>query len=696
MTRVVLQTEASECGLACLVAAAGRHGHALTLAEARARYPVSSRGMTLAQIRDVGASLGLVGRAVECDIDELQRLTRPSILHWGFNHFVVLDRVSRRGVTVMDPAVGLIRLSMAEVSRRFTGMALELRAAPDFKRRKERSPLRLSSLFRVTPAFIGGIGQALALSLLMQVFVLASPLYMQTAIDQAALKGDIGLLGVLALGFGLFAVFNVVAEALRGLAFQKLTAILGWDMTSRLYRHLLRLPLPWFQRRRVADTFTRFESIAPVRQLLANGLAASLIDGLLALVTLCMMLLFAPVLAGVVVAGFVVYALVRLASIPLSMRLGAEALMADVAEQGKRLETIRAIQTIKVMGGEPEREGDWSNLYAETVKRNQAAAHASIGFRSLQSLTDAIVNVVVIYLGVTAIIQGRMTIGVLYAFMAYRGSFTSSITQAFELLVQWKMLDLHSERIADIALTDREAGIDRAVEGLPPVEGRVELRNVSFAYSPHDPPVLQNVGLVVEPGEFVAIIGPSGGGKSTLLKLVTGLYPVSYGDILLDGRSLETWGPRAVRRALGVVMQDDELLSGSISQNVSFFDEQVDVPRIWETLRIAGIEEEVARMPMGLDTFVGDAGRMLSGGQKQRVLLARALYRRPKILVLDEATSHLDVHREKSVTEALKGLAMTRIIVAHRPETVAGADRVLSLVNGRLVPANVKGLTPHV
>lgn len=690
--RSVLQTEAAECGLACLVAAGDRLGYSTTLAQLRARHPASSRGLTLLQLRDVAASLGLIGRAVSCELEELRELALPSILHWSLNHFVVLEKISRTGVVVMDPAVGRTRVSWAEASRRFSGAALELRHAPGFKRRKERSPLKLSSLFRLTPAFYVGVGQALGLSLLMQVFVLASPLFMQTAIDQAALKGDLGLLGVLALGFGLFAIFNVVAQMLRGIAFQRLTALIGWDMTGRLYRHLLRLPLPWFQRRRLADTFTRFNSIGPVRQLLANGLAASVIDGILAIVTVVMMFVFAPALAIIVLCGFVVYAVVRLSSIPLTLRQGAEALMADIAEQGKRLETIRAIQTIKVMGGEPERESDWSNLFAETVKRNQTAALTGIGFQGAQSLVDAIVNVAVIYFGVAAIIRGDITIGVLYAFMSYKTSFMGSVMRAFDQLIEWKMLDLHSERIADIALTEQEAGIDRTVLGIPEIDGRLEACNLTFAYAPHDPLVIHSANLAVEPGEFVAIAGPSGAGKSTLLKLLTGLYPATYGEVLLDGRPLSSWGPRAVRRSLGVVMQDDELLSGSIAQNVSFFDEHMNPEAIWSALRLAGIEDEVAQMPMRLDTFVGDAGSMLSGGQKQRILLARALYRQPRILVLDEATSHLDVARERTIISALRDLKMTRIVVAHRPETIASADRVVTLMNGRLLPGGVPTL----
>ena len=297
----------------------------MPLHELRRKHPVSVRGLTLAEIADVAASMNMSARAVRCELDEISDLGLPSILHWGLNHFVVLHKARANRVVIDDPAVGRRTLTLDEVSRQFTGVALELSRTPAFSRRTQRSQLSLWSLFRWSPALLGGLAQTLVLSLLMQAYVLASPFYMQLAIDEAALKGDLGLLGALAIGFGLFALFNVGAEVIRGVAVQRVSAMLGWDMTVRLYRHMVRLPLPWFQRRRLADTLTRFESILPVRQLIANGLITSIIDGLLSVTTLIMMAVFAWPLALVAVAAFLVYVVIRLATIPLSLRLASEA-----------------------------------------------------------------------------------------------------------------------------------------------------------------------------------------------------------------------------------------------------------------------------------------------------------------------------------------------------------------------------------
>jgi ATP-binding cassette subfamily B protein RaxB len=683
----IRQTETSECGLACLAIISGMLGARLELSELRRRHPVSNRGLRLEEIMAIASAIQLTSRPLKCDIEELTELQVPAILHWGLNHFVVLLKATRTHITIQDPARGVRRLSLKEVDRDFTGVALELARAPAFKRRKEHSPLKLTSLFRMTPAIGVGLIHVFVLSLLLQAYVIASPFYMQLAIDEAALKGDRGLLAALAVGFGLFGLFNVGASALRGVALQKMSALLGWDMTGRLFHHMVRLPLPWFQRRRLADALSRFESITPVRTLFANGLVGSLIDGLLAVVTLIMMIVFAWKLAIVAAIGVAVYVLIRLIAIPMTIQIAGDALVASIAEQGKRIETLRAIQTIKVMGAETQREGDWSNRFAETIRTGQKNAFANIGFASLQSISDTITNVAVIYLGATAIIDNDMSVGVLFAFMSYKNQFSSRAQGLFETIVNWRMLDLHSDRLADIALTPVERGIDESASGLLEMRGGIELNNLAFQYAPQEPYVFRGVNLRVAPGEFVAIVGPSGSGKSTLVKVLCGLYPAVAGDVLIDGLPISAWGPQTVRRNLGVVMQDDELIAGSIMENVAFFAEDIDVDWVWACLAMASIDDEVRAMPMRAESFVGDMGSSLSGGQKQRVLLARALYRRPKILLLDEATSHLDVARERSINEAIKGQPVTRIIVAHRPETIAAADRVVVLQNGRLFEA---------
>lgn len=685
MTETIYQSEATECGLACIAMASETLGAPVSLIELRRRFPVSLRGSTLKHLVEIIDAIGLSGRAVRCEVEELSDLTLPAILHWNFNHFVVLQKVRRSKVLVLDPARGARWLTMAELSNNFTGVALEVTKNSALRRRKERSPLNLWSLVTFGGDLKGAVAQVLLISLVLQAYVLASPLYMQLAIDEAALKGDSAFLVVIALGFGAFAVFNVIAEVLRNFALQRVNSLLNWSMTRSLYRHFLRLPLPWFQRRNLADTLIRFDSIDPVRQLVAGGLVVGLVDGVLSLSTLILMFVFAWPLALVVLAAFVAQSTLKVLAVGPTLRLGADALVAQVAERAKRIETIKAIQTIKVMGGEVDREADWANRFAVTIRKDQANANLTSLFGSLASAIEALSLVLIVFLAAKAVIDGSMTVGVIYAFMSYRQQFVQRASGVFDIGISARMLDMHSDRLADIALAPIEAGIDSDPTVSSPLVGRFELQKVSFRYAPHEPPVFQAVNLVIEAGEAVAFVGPSGSGKTTLMKVMAGLYPCSAGEIMLDGVTLQAHGPKAIRQQLGVVLQDDELLSGTILENVSFFAPNPDVDWVWECLRLACLEGDVRNMPMQIHSFVGDMGSALSGGQKQRLLLARALYRKPRILILDEATSHLDVEREREINGNLKALSITRLIVAHRPNTIAMADRVILVQQRRAV-----------
>ncbi|WP_167240778.1 peptidase domain-containing ABC transporter [Massilia genomosp. 1] len=462
----------------------------------------------------------------------------------------------------------------------------------------------------------------------------------------------------------------------------QLSALMNWDMSVRLLHHLIRVPLPWFQRRKLADVLSRFDAIGPVRSLISGGLIVTTVDGLLVLTTLAMMFMLASDLAWLALAGLMLYVAIRLVALPFSIRLGMQSLVAHVAENGKRIETIRAIQTIKAMGAEQARERTWANSLADCIRYDQRLNLTNQVFTSALGLLSAMIMVFIVFNGAGAIIDGSMSVGLLYAFMAYEGQFMARSSAFFEQLVQWRMTDMYSHRLADVVLVEREHGVDAASPDGTTIDGAVELSNVAFAYAPQDPYVLRGVSLRIDKGEFVAIVGPSGAGKSTLLKIVCGLYTPTAGEVILDGRTVKAWGTRTVRRSFGTVMQDDELLSGTIAENVAFFDEQIDLPLVWRCLQRAAIDEDIRRMPMGTDTYIGDMGGTLSGGQKQRLLLARALYRMPKILLLDEATSHLDAQCEARINAALKLLAITRIVVAHRRETIDSADRIICLDGG--------------
>lgn len=674
-----LQTENAECGLVCLAYASAKLGAPPDMGEMRRKFLVSNRGTDLKQMVEIAAAMDMASRAVRCELEELSQLKLPAILHWNLKHFVVLEKVTSKHVVVHDPAVGKVKFTHAEASRRFTGVALEISQAPAFKPRNPPPMISIWSWIRFTPDLGNGLAQTLLLSVMLQAYVLASPFFMQLAIDQAALKGDGELMTVLALGFGLFGLFNVGAGLLRSLATQQLSAFLSWDMSIRLFRHLVRLPLDWFQKRKLADTISRFDAINPIRDLVSGAVISAIIDGLLAITTLLMMFLFSWQLACIALIGVIILNGLKLAALPRTLRLSAENLAASIAENGKRIETIKAIQTIKTMAAEGQQEVQWSNRYADMLRKKVSLGKFQYYFEAIRQSVDAIVYAAIVYIGVTSIINSKITIGILYAFVSYRGQFAAAIGNVVDQAIQWRLSDIYSMRLADIVLSPKEEGVDHVDLSLPLMRGDIDVVNLSFRYGPLEPFVLRGVNLRVKAGEFVAIVGPSGAGKSTLLKVMCGLYPATQGEVRTDGRTLSAWGAKNMRSLYGVVMQDDELLSGTIADNVSFFDEKVNMDDVWRALEAAALKEEVMAMPMKAESFVGDMGGSLSGGQKQRLLIARALYKQPRVLFFDEATSHLDIANEAKINASIKALDITRVVIAHRPETIAAADAVFDI-----------------
>lgn len=678
---VIHQTEATECGLACLAMVAAYHGHHVDLGRLRRRHPVSLQGATLKALMRVAAHLDLACRPLRFELDQIQELRLPAILHWDLSHYVVLKAVTAGGgIVVHDPALGERRYTAAEASKHLTGIALEAVPTAAFAAKDERVRLPLSTFWGQVRGGGHALAQIFALSLVLEILVIASPFYMQLALDEVVAKGDLDLLLVLALGFGLLKAISVASTALRSFVLLILQNTLSLQMGANLFRHLVRLPLTYFEKRHVGDVMSRFASTEPIRRLLAEGLVAAVIDGIMALATFAMIVLYSGTLAAVVLAALAVYALLRLALYGEFRRRSEAQIQAKAQESSTLIEAVRGVQSVKLFNRETEVEGRWFNRYSDVVNATVRLGRIQITFKTLNDAIFALENVVVIYLGARLAHDGALTVGMLFAFMSYKQHFIERGVQLVEKGLEFRVLDLHLERLGDIALTPCEPGYDRPPASIArPVAGRIELRNVSFRYAESEPYVLEGVSLEVEPGEFLVIAGPSGGGKSTLLKIMLGLLEPSEGEVLIDGLPLSTMGAQAYREHVAAVMQDDQLLSGSIADNICFFDPGFDMAWMAECARLAGIHDEIMAMPMTYNSLIGDMGSSLSGGQKQRVLLARALYRRPKILFLDEGTAHLDVDRERHINDTLRRLQITRISVAHRPETIRAADRVFQL-----------------
>jgi len=682
---VTLQSEAAECGLACLAMVAGYHGHQSDMTELRRRMSLSLKGVNLKHLISMAEQVGFASRPVRLDLDELQLLKTPCILHWDLNHFVVLRSATRDEIVIHDPAAGVRRLPMALVSKHFTGVALELTPIAGFETAEPAPRVRLSSLLGRMVGIRRSLAQLFLMALAIEVFTVLSPLFLQWVVDHALVTADRNLLLVLALGFGLLMLLRTAVFAMRGWMLIVLGASLRVQGPSNLFSHLINLPAAYFEARHLGDVMSRFGSQQQILQAITTDVVETVLDGLLAVVTLVIMFLFAPLLAAVVLAGALCYAALRWVSYTPLRNASAEAIVWAARRDSHFLETLRGIKTIKLFNNQEGRRAQWMNLTVETVNRQLSTQKLRLLLRIANSLLVGSLAIGVVWLGAHGVIQNRLTVGMLLAFLAYKDQFLGRVGNLIDRTVDLTMLRLHAERLADIALTAPEPRAHQPSIDAPMPPVAIEARNLRFRYGDSEPWILDRLSFCVEPGETVAIVGASGCGKTTLMKILASLLPQVEGELLVNGEPLASVGVARWRSLIGVVMQDDQLFAGSVADNISFFSERPDAQRIEECARLAALHDELAAMPMGYNTLVGDMGTVLSGGQKQRVLIARALYRQPSVLLLDEATSHLDMDNEKRVSAAIRALRVTRIIVAHRPETIQSADRVICLdaVGGR-------------
>lgn len=679
---VFLQTEAAECGLASLGMVAWFHGHRIDLAGLRRRFTVSLKGTTLAYLMQAAGALHLAPRPLRLELEELPQLRAPCILHWDLNHFVVLKAADAHGAVIHDPAFGVRKLSLAQVSRHFTGIALELSPTAQFRTADERRRIRLRDLMGRVAGLNRSLAQVFVLALALQAIAIVSPFYMQWAVDGAVVSADRDLLTVLGLGFLLLAVIQVAISALRSWVVLYLSTTLNLQWLANVFSHLLRLPVSYFEKRHLGDVVSRFGAVNTIQRTLTSSFVEALIDGVMAVATLAMMLVYSATLTGVACCAVCLYAILRYAFYEPLKRATEEHIVHTAKQQSHFLETVRGVQSIKLFGRQGERRSRWLNLVVDAVNQDLVTQKLSLGFRSANGLVFGIERVAIVWLGSLSVLDSAFSVGMLFAFVSYKEQFSARVSGLIDKLIELRMLNLQGERLADIVLTPPEE--DLPTIPMDAIEPSLEVRALSFRYSDTEPFVVLNCSFQVAPGESVAIVGPSGGGKTTLVKLMLGLLAPTDGKILAGGIDIQKLGIDRYRKLVGTVMQDDQLFAGSIADNISFFDPLPDQSAIEHFARLAAVHDDIGAMPMGYNTLIGDMGAALSGGQKQRILLARALYKQPRILFLDEATSALDIQKERAVNEAIRSLRLTRIIIAHRPETIASAERVIVLQGGKV------------
>jgi len=674
---MILQTEAPECGIACVAMIASYHGLRTDLSAMRLRLAPSMKGVTLQHIAAIADTLKMSFRGVQAPMSALGMLRLPAILHWDMNHFVVLTRVDGGKITVMDPARGKRILALDEVSRHYTGVAAELTPATGFAARDEREKVSVWQLFGSAQGLQGTIGQILILSITLEVFAIASPFFVQIVVDRVVVGRDEDLLTVLGIGFALLAMMQVAVTAVRGWLGVYLSTMLNVRLLDALFGQLLRLPLAWFEKRHIGDIVSRFRSVDAIQRTLSVTFLETLVDGGMVVLTLGVMLWYSALLAAVVLAAALAYGATRWLFYGAQRRALDEQLVHEGKAGTHFIETLRGMMALKLNLRERERRSAYQNLVIDQTNAGVLVQRLAILNRAANGLIFGLENVTVVWLAAQLVVGGSFSVGMLFGFLSFKLLFLTRVNNLVDKWIEFRMLDLHAERIADIALAPAE---QVRPPSAPPPDAplAINARGLGFAYGVEGF-AFRNVDFSVRPGEYVAIVGPSGAGKTTMVKVLIGLLDRTEGILEANGRDVRDWDVSAYRSRLGVVMQDDPLFVGSIEDNISFFDPQHQPALVRAAANVAGIDADIMAMPMQYNTIVGSLGVALSGGQKQRVLLARALYRKPQVLFLDEAFDQLDLAREQEISERLRKLGLAIVIVSHRPDTIRDVDRIVRL-----------------
>jgi ATP-binding cassette subfamily B protein RaxB len=682
---LILQAEAAECGLACLAMVAGYHGHSVDLPSLRQRFTVSLKGLSLAQVVALANRMQMEGRPLRVELEHLARLQTPCVLHWNMTHFVVLKEVRRSSIIIHDPAFGVRKLSFSEASKHFTGVVLELQPGATFEFKNEARRVTLKDLTGRVVGLKSALSSLLILAVVLELLAIAFPFLLQWVVDGVLINGDRNLLVTIALGFTLLVIVQSIIAAIRSWTALYFGTNLNIQWFSNLFTHLLRLPVGFFEKRFLGDLISRFDSVQAIQQALTSNLVEAFIDGIMAFLMLTVMFVYSGVLGSIALGTVVLYFLLRMLFYGSCRRATEEYVIRSAKQEGFLIETLRGIQSIKIYSREAQRKANWLNLMVDATNAKLTADKLAILARAANIAIFGLESVLVVWIGATLVLAHSFSVGMLFAFVSYKEQFNSRTGTLIDRLFELRLLSLQAERLSDIVLEPPEpSGAGPMLDFTNPALPALEVRSLSYRYSDTDPWLLQDVNFRVSPGECVAITGRSGAGKSTMLKLISGLLQPHQGEVLFGATSVHR-NRVEITRMIGFVMQEDNLFSGTISENIHFFDDAPDLERVRECAALACIDDDIAAMPMGYNTLVGDMGTSLSGGQKQRILIARALYRRPSVLVFDEATSHLDLETEELIVQSLSALKMTRVMVAHRPQTIAIADRVVLIENGRLV-----------
>ncbi|HEY2270354.1 MAG TPA: peptidase domain-containing ABC transporter [Streptosporangiaceae bacterium] len=678
----IRQMEAADCGAACLAMVLGYFGKRVDLSELRDMTGDSRDGVTALSVMNAARAYGLRARGVKADLDDLRHLPRGSILHWEFSHFVVFERTARNGIQIIDPAHGRRVVSMKDVRRAYTGVAIIFEPSDIFDRGSSRAKgtwRYLRPMLRQSKNMV----KVIATSLVIRIIGLVLPLLTALVVGEIVPRNDHDLLLVFTLGVGVVIGFSFLSALLRANLLLELQTRLDMGLTMGFIDHLVKLPYDFFLRRSAGDLMMRLQSNTAVRDILATGTMSAVLDGSFASLYLILLFVISPVL-GVVV---LMLALLQVATMLLSwrrnQRLMSGSLQAQADTQSYAYELLAGIETLKASGAEHRAAERWGGLFVNQVNIDLRRGRLSAAVSSVMSTLQVASPLVILMVGTLEVLAGQISLGIMLSASALGAGFLGPLATMVTSALQLQLLTSYMQRINDVLDTPREQHGDH-VRPAPRLSGQIRADDVSFSYGPLAPAVVSHVSAEIQPGQHIGIVGRSGSGKSTLAHLLLGLYRPTSGRIEFDGLDLASLDAGAVRRQLGIVTQRPYLFGSSVRENIALTNPELPLEAVAEAARIACVHDDIAAMPMGYDTKLHDGGASVSGGQRQRIALARALVHRPSILLLDEATSELDTMTEQKIYANLDVISSTTIVIAHRLSTVRNADLILVMDEGRI------------
>lgn len=677
-----------ECAAACLAMVLGHHGREVSVAETHERCGVGRDGATALDLTNAGRSYGLRVQPLSLELDELEDVGCPAILHWGFSHFVVLERFDRRGATIADPASGRRRVERDEIDRKFTGVALSMSPGEGFDRHDEADDegpawrLVARRAFRA-PRARRIVGQVLLASLGLQLLGLSVPLLTKTVIDTVLPLQIDDVMATLGAGIAVIVLTQLALSFLRGLLLVNLQAKLDAELMTGFFEHLLALPYPYFQERSTGDLLHRLSSNVQIRNVLSNQTLVAVLDGFMVIVYAVVLLATVSLLGLVAVILGAAVALLVLTSRRMT-RLVKRELSEQAESEAFLVESVSGIEALKSAGAEPQTLARWTGIFASQLEATMDRSRMSALLGSLTSTLQRFAPLILLWFGAVEVLGGSMSLGTMLALISLSQLFLAPLSSLVAAGLQIQQISGHLERIASVLRTPSEQ-TGRSVQVAPVLAGDMVFDNVSFRYDESSPWAVRNLSLELSPGMKVALVGRTGSGKSTVAKLALGLYEPTEGRILVDGVPLHDLDLRTVRAQFGVVLQEPTLFNGSIRRNIAYNNPDLSLKSVERAARLAALHEDIEKMPMGYETIIAEGGNALSGGQRQRLAIARALARDPRFLVLDEATSDLDSVTEATVSAHLAEQEVSSLVIAHRLSTVQGADAIIVLEDGETV-----------